>query len=73
VIVLSAMGAASMFLVLLVGVPVMLVILVVLERLAQVHLHPVALVPCPTIHHDVVARTVALVEHAKLLGRVASR
>jgi hypothetical protein len=68
VIVLSSVGAASMFLVLLVAVPMVLVILVVLKRLAQVHLHAIALMACPAIHYDIVALVpVALVEHAELL------
>jgi hypothetical protein len=70
VVELRAVGAACVFLVLLVAVCVVLVILVVLERLAQVHLHPVALVARPPVHHSIVTLVpmALVVEHGKLLG-----
>lgn len=74
VVVLPSVGTAGVFLVLLVAVAMVLVILVVLERLPQVHLHAICLVAGAPIHHDVVALVpMALVEHGKLLGRLAAR
>ena len=73
VIELRSMRARAVVLVLLVGMPVVLVGGVVLERLAQVHLHGVPLVTVAAVHHGVVALSpvgVALVVHAKLLGRL---
>lgn len=63
-----------MFLMLLVAVSVVLVVLVVLERLAKAHLHPITLVARSPIQHRIVALvTMALVEHGKLLGRLSPR
>jgi len=51
-----------------------LVALIMLERLAQIHLHSVALMTLPSIHHDIVALVpMALVEHTELLRGLPSR
>ena len=70
VVVLSAMGAASMVLVLLVVLSMMLMILIMWECLAgQVHLHRIVLVGVAPIHHHMLGLvTMLLVEHAELLG-----
>jgi hypothetical protein len=63
-----------MFLMLLVAMSVVLVVLIVLKRLPQIHLHPKALMAPPPIHHHIVALVpMALVEHAELLRRLPPR
>lgn len=73
VIVLSTMRGTSMFRLMLVGMSVGLMVLVVLERLGQIHLH-ISLVSS-AIHHRVVAvlPMILLIEHGELLGRVSPR
>lgn len=67
VVILSGMRTTSVFLVLWMCVPVMLLILIVLlERLVQIHhILPVGALP---IHQDIVP--LVLVEHAELLRRL---
>lgn len=68
VIILVAVICAGMILVLLMRVAsMMLMILIVGERLAQIHLH-VSLVAGSTVHHDIMTLvSVVLVEHAVLM------
>jgi hypothetical protein len=70
-VVLPNMAVTREILVLLMMLVLVLVVLIVLERLAKAHLHgSVVLLPCPPVHHDVVALVpMALVEHAELLWR----
>lgn len=71
VVVLSHMAVPSKILMLLVMLMLMLVVLIVLKRLAKAHLHSsIVLLPCPPVHHNVVALVpMALVEHTELLRR----
>jgi hypothetical protein len=73
-VVISPMATTSMLLMLLVGVSVVLVILVVLERFSQVHLHRIVLVTSPPIHHSIVTlvSVTLVVEHAECLRRLSS-
>ena len=73
VVELIAVCACPMLLVLVVGLAVVLVAWVVLERLAQIHRHGESLVIVASVHHHVVgliAMAMALVVHAELLGRL---
>lgn len=64
---MSASVAASLFLMVLV---VLMMVLVMLEGLAEIHLHGIILLPCSPVHHDIVGLVpVGLVEHAELLRR----
>lgn len=70
-VVLPNMAVGCEILMLLMMLVLVLVVLIVLERLAKAHLHgSIVLLPCPPVHHDVVALVpMALVEHAELLRR----
>lgn len=69
-VVLPTVCGTSVFGLMLMSVTVGLVVLIVLERFGQIHLH-ISLVTTP-VHHRVVAMLpmVLLVEHSELLGRV---
>ena len=71
-IVLPSMVVPSDILKLLVKLVLMLVVLVVLKRLAMVHLlQRKVLLPCPpAVHHMVLVPVTLVVEHSELLGRL---
>ena len=74
VVVLVAVGRTSVLLMLLVPVTAMvLVVLIVVERLPEIHLH-IAPVASPAIHHDIMPLVpMSLVKHAVLMGRLWAR